>query len=146
MWIVRLALRRPYTFVVFALLVLMVGPLTISRTPVDIFPNINIPVIAAVWRFEGLSAPEIANRITAPFERSMSQFVDDIEHTESQSLRGIAVVKVFFHPTARVDLGVAQVSAVANSSLRRTPSLASSIQPSSARCHSDDDRARYPSA
>src|SRR4029077_7315630 len=121
MWIVRIALRRPYTFVVLALLILLVGPLTIARTPTDIFPNINIPVVTIVWNYGGLSAEEMANRIVSIYERNLTATVNDIEHVESQSLRGIAVVKVFFQPGAKIDLAVAQVTASAQSQLRQLP-------------------------
>src|SRR3954469_6054120 len=121
MWIVRIALRRPYTFVVLALLILMVGPLTIARTPTDIFPNINIPVVTIVWNYGGLSADEMSNRIVSIYERNLTTTVNDIEHVESQSLRGIAVVKVFFQPGANIDLAVAQVTASASSQLRQLP-------------------------
>jgi multidrug efflux pump subunit AcrB len=121
MWIVRIALRRPYTFVVLALLILMVGPLTIARTPTDIFPNINIPVVTIVWNYGGLSADEMSNRIVSIYERNLTTTVNDIEHVESQSLRGIAVVKVFFQPGANIDLAVAQVTASAQSQLRQLP-------------------------
>src|SRR5471032_418175 len=121
MWIVRLALKRPYTFVVLALLILMVGPLTIARTPVDIFPNIDIPVVTIVWNYGGLSAEEMSNRIVSIYERNLTATVNDIEHVESQSLRGIAVVKVFFQPGAKIDLAVAQVTASAQSQLRQLP-------------------------
>ena len=121
MWIVRIALRRPYTFVVLALLILMVGPLTIARTPTDIFPNINIPVVTIVWNYGGLSADEMATRIVSIYERNLTTTVNDIEHVESQSLRGIAVVKVFFQPGANIDLAVAQVTASAQSQLRQLP-------------------------
>ncbi len=121
MWIVRIALRRPYTFVVLALLILMVGPLTIARTPTDIFPNIDIPVVAVVWNYGGLSADEMSNRIVSIYERNLTATVNDIEHVESQSLRGIAVVKVFFQPGAKIDLAVAQVTASAQSQLRQLP-------------------------
>ena len=83
MWIVQLALRRPYTFVVLALLLLIIGPLTIMRTPVDIFPNINIPVVSVIWRYNGLSTEEMEGRMVSPFERSMTATVNDIEHIES---------------------------------------------------------------
>src|SRR3982075_1611350 len=119
MCIVRIALRRPYTFVVLALLILMVGPLTILRTPTDIFPNINIPVVTVVWNYGGLSADEMASRIVSIYERNLTTTVNDIEHVESQSLRGIAVVKVFFQPGAKIDLAVAQVTASAQSQLRQ---------------------------
>ncbi len=121
MWIVRIALRRPYTFVVLALLILMVGPITIARTPTDIFPNIDIPVVTVVWNYGGLSADEMSNRIVSIYERNLTATVNDIEHVESQSLRGIAVVKVFFQPGAKIDLAVAQVTASAQSQLRQLP-------------------------
>src|SRR5947208_917614 len=129
MWIVRIALRRPYTFVVLALLVLMVGPLTIARTPTDIFPNIDIPVITTVWNYGGLSAEEMSNRIVSIYERNLTTTVNDIEHVESQSLRGIAVVKVFFQPGAKIDLAVAQVTASAQSNLRQLPPGTQQIGP-----------------
>ena len=121
MWIVRIALRRPYTFVVLALLILMVGPLTIARTPTDIFPNIDIPVVTVVWNYGGLSADEMSTRIVSIYERNLTTTVNDIEHVESQSLRGIAIVKVFFQPGAKIDLAVAQVTASAQSQLRQLP-------------------------
>ena len=121
MWIVRLALRRPYTFVVLALLILMLGPLTIARTPVDIFPNINIPIVSVVWTFTGLSAEEIASRIASIYERSVTTTVNDIEHIESQSLRGICVVKIFFQPSAKIDLALAQALAAANTTIKNLP-------------------------
>jgi multidrug efflux pump subunit AcrB len=121
MWIVRIALRRPYTFVVLALLILLVGPLTIARTPTDIFPNIDIPVVTVVWNYGGLSADEMSTRIVSIYERNLTATVNDIEHVESQSLRGIAVVKVFLQPTAKIDLAVAQVTASAQSQLRQLP-------------------------
>ena len=112
MWIVRVALNRPYTFVVLALLILGLGPLTIGRTPTDIFPDINIPVVTVVWNYGGLSAEEMANRIVSDFERALTTTVNDIEHIESQSLRGIAVVKVFLQPGAKIELAIAQITAV----------------------------------
>jgi CzcA family heavy metal efflux pump len=121
MWIVRIALERPYTFVVMALLLLIAGPLTILRTPVDIFPNIGIPVVATVWSFAGLPPDEMAERIVGNYERAMTTTVNDIEHIESQSLNGIAVVKTYFHPTATVDLAVAQTTAIAQTLLRSLP-------------------------
>src|SRR6202451_3154083 len=97
MWIVRLALRRPYTFVVAAILLLILGPVAIQRTPTDIFPNIDIPVISVLWTYNGLSPEEMSNRIIFNYERFLTTTVNDIEHIESQSLSGIAVVKIFFH-------------------------------------------------
>src|SRR5258707_12391266 len=121
MWIVRIALKRPYTFVVLALLILMVGPLTIARTPTDIFPNINIPVVTIVWNYGGLSADEMSNRIVSIYERNLTTTVNDIEHVESQSLRGIAIVKGFFQPGANIELAGAQGTPPAPSPLRPPP-------------------------
>ena len=121
MWIVRVALNRPYTFVVLALLILGLGPLTISRTPIDIFPDINIPIVTIVWQYSGMSAEEISNRIVSNFERGLTTTVNDIEHIESQSLRGIAVVKVFLQPGATTEQAIAQITAVSNFSLRQMP-------------------------
>jgi multidrug efflux pump subunit AcrB len=121
MWVVRVALRRPYTFVVLALLVFGTGPLVISRTPIDIFPNIDIPVVAVIWNYAGLSAQDMADRIISNFERSLTTAVNDIEHIESQSLRGISVVKVFLQPGAKIDLAVAQTTAVSQAMLRQAP-------------------------
>lgn len=121
MWIVRLALRRPYTFVVVALVILILGPLVIFRTPTDIFPNINIPVVSIIWNYGGLSAEEMANRIINLTERSLTTTVDDIEHIESQSLNGISVVKVFFQPNANINKAIAQVTAISQTQLRQLP-------------------------
>ena len=121
MWIVRLALRRPYTFVVLALVVLILGPLVILRTPTDIFPNINIPVVSVVWGYGGLSAPEMANRIVSGYERGLTTTVNDIEHIESQTLSGISVVKIFFRPGAKIEAAVAQVTAFSQTSVRSMP-------------------------
>ena len=121
MWIVRLALRRPYTFVVCSLLILMLGVYVILVTPKDIFPNINIPVVSILWNYSGLSAPEMSNRIVSISERFMTTTVNDIEHIESQSLNGIAVVKVFLQPGARVEAAVAQITAVSQTAVRAMP-------------------------
>lgn len=121
MWIVRLALRRPYTFIVLAILLFIVGPLAILRTPTDIFPNINIPVVSIVWSYNGFSAEDMAHRIASPYERALSSDVDDIEHIESQSLNGVSVIKVFFHPGADISRAVAQAAANSSSMLRVLP-------------------------
>jgi CzcA family heavy metal efflux pump len=121
MWIVKLALRRPYTFVVVALLLLILGPIVIVRTPTDIFPNINIPVVSILWNYSGLNAQEMANRIVSLTERSLTTTVDDIEHSESQSLNGIAVVKVFFQPHANIEKAIAQITAISQTQLRQLP-------------------------
>ena len=121
MWIVKLALRRPYTFTVLALLILILGPIVILRTPTDVFPEINIPVVSIVWNYTGLSSEDMGNRITSVTERALTTLVDDIEHIESQSLNGIAVVKVFSSrtPTLR----------------RRSPRLRRFRRPSFGNCH-----------
>jgi multidrug efflux pump subunit AcrB len=121
MWIVRLALRRPYTFVVLAILILIIGVLTILRTPTDIFPNISIPVVSIVWNFNGLAPEDMNARIINVTERALTTTVDNIEHIESQSLNGVAVVKVFLQPTANIQQGIAQITAVSQTQLRQLP-------------------------
>jgi multidrug efflux pump subunit AcrB len=121
MWIVKLALRRPYTFTVLALVILILGPIVILRTPTDVFPEINIPVVSIVWNYSGLSSEDMGNRITSVTERALTTLVDDIEHIESQSLNGIAVVKVFFQPHADVTKAIAQVTAISQTQLRQLP-------------------------
>jgi multidrug efflux pump subunit AcrB len=121
MWIVRLALRRPYTFAVFAFLILILGAFSIESMPTDIFPNIDIPVVTVVWNYTGLSAQEMANRITFNSERGMTIAVNDIEHIESQSLNGIAVIKIFFQPHVNIGSAVAEIGAVNNVQLRSLP-------------------------
>jgi multidrug efflux pump subunit AcrB len=121
MWIVRLALRRPYTFVVMAILILAMGAISIYRTPTDIFPNINIPVVSVIWNYNGLIPKDMADRIVSVTERNLTTIVDNIEHIESQSLYGIAVVKVFLQPNASIDRGVAQLTASSQTQLRQLP-------------------------
>ena len=121
MWIVRLALSRPYTFIVLAALIFILGPLAIMRTPTDIFPDINIPVVSIVWSYNGFSAQDMAQRITTPYERSLTTDVDDIEHIESQSLAGVSVIKVFFHPGADINRAVAQAASNSASMLKNLP-------------------------
>ena len=121
MWIVRLALRRPYTFVVFALLILILGIFSIESMPTDIFPNINIPVVTVVWFFNGLSADQMANRIVTNSERGMTTTVNDIEHIESTSLVGYSVIKVYFHPHVNIGQAVAQITAISQVQLRSLP-------------------------
>jgi multidrug efflux pump subunit AcrB len=121
MWIVRLALRRPYTFVVVALLLLILGPIVILRTPTDIFPNINIPVVSVLWNYQGFNPQQMADRIVSLTERAMTTTVDNIQHIESQSLPGIAVVKVFFQPNASIERAIAQVTAISQTQLRQLP-------------------------
>src|ERR1700732_2018376 len=106
MWIVRLALRRPYTFVVMSILILVMGAISIYRPPTDIFPNINIPVVSVLWTYNCLIPKEMADRIVSVTERNLTTIVDNIEHIESQSLYGIAVVKVFLQPNASIDRAI----------------------------------------
>jgi multidrug efflux pump subunit AcrB len=119
--IVRIALTRPYTFVVMAILVLIFGALSALRTPTDIFPNIGIPVISAVWSYTGLAPDDMSGRIVAPYERALSTTVNDIEHIESQSLPGTGVVKVFFQPTVNINAAQAQVTAISQTILKQLP-------------------------
>jgi len=121
MWIVRLALRRPYTFVVAALLLLLLTPFILLRTPTDIFPSINIPVVSILWNYTGLSAQDIEQRMVYNEERALTTTVNNIEHIESSSYNGIGVIKVFFRPGTSVDAGVAQITAVSQTVLRMMP-------------------------
>jgi CzcA family heavy metal efflux pump len=121
MWIVRLALRRPYTFVVMAILLLILGPLAIVRTPTDIFPNIDIPVVSVLFQYTGMDPEQLSGRIVYGFERSLTTTVNDIEHIESQSLTGTGVVKIFFHPGVQIGSAVAQVTAISQTALRSMP-------------------------
>ena len=128
MWIVRVALQRPYTFVVLALLILLASPVLILRTPTDIFPNIDIPVIAVAWQFTGLNPEEMEGRITTQFERVLTTTVDNIEHIESTTVNGQAMVKIFLQPNARLDTANAQVTAVSQTD----PAPASARHPAAA--------------
>src|SRR6185312_9469906 len=121
MWIVSLALRRPYTFIVLALVLLILSPIVILRTPTDIFPDIDIPVISIVWKYDGLSPQEMSNRVTTITERALTTLVNDIDHIQSESLDGIAVVKVFFRPNANIQTALAQVTAISQTQLRQLP-------------------------
>src|ERR1700751_3392861 len=121
MWIVRIALDRPYTFVVLALLILILSPIVILRTPTDIFPNINIPVIAVAWQYTGLNPEELEGRLTSVYERVLTTTVDNIEHIESTTVGAQAVVKIFLQPSASVDTANAQVTAVSQTILRQLP-------------------------
>jgi multidrug efflux pump subunit AcrB len=121
MWIVRLALRRPYTFAVFALLILILGGYSIASMPTDIFPNIDIPVVTVVWNYTGLSAQEMSTRIVYNSERGVTTTVNDVEHIESQSLNGIGLIKIFFQPHVNIANAVAQVTAICQVQLRSLP-------------------------
>src|SRR5215475_9582855 len=121
MWIIKVALDRPYTFVVLALLILLISPVMILRTPSDIFPNINIPVIAVSWTYTGLNPEEMEGRITTVYERVLTTTVDNIEHIESTTVNGTAIVKVFLQPSASIDRANAQVTAISQTILRQLP-------------------------
>ncbi|CAN7534895.1 efflux RND transporter permease subunit [Caballeronia sp. 15715] len=121
MWIVNVALKRPYTFIVMAILILLATPFALLTTPVDVLPEINIPVVSIIWTYTGLSAEDVANRITQVNERSLTTTVNDIEHIESQSLPGIAILKVFLQPTANIQTAIAQTVAVEQAQLKQMP-------------------------
>ena len=121
MWIVRLALRRPYTFIVLAIVILLLGVFAILRTPTDIFPDIKIPVVGVIWRYSGLSPDEMATRLVLGSERNAQTTVNDVAHTESQSLSGTAVVKYFFQPRAKEEMSFAQITGVSQTVLRQAP-------------------------
>jgi multidrug efflux pump subunit AcrB len=121
MWIVWLALRRPYTFVVMAILIAILGVTAIITMPVDIFPYIDIPIVSVLWQYNGLSPEEMEKRVVTQFERGLTSGVNDIEHIESQSYNSIAVIRIYFHPNVQVDMAVAQVTAQMQSSLRNAP-------------------------
>src|SRR5471030_1161669 len=119
--IVRLALRRPYTFIVLAILILILGPLAALRTPTDIFPDIKIPVIAIVWTYRGLPPDDMSGRVIYYYERQLSLAVNDIDHIESQSLTGIGIVKIFFHPNVDIRTATAQVTSISQTVLKQMP-------------------------
>src|ERR1700734_1797896 len=121
MWIVRIALNRPYTFVVLALLILILSPVVILRTPVDIFPNINIPVIAVAWQYAGLNPEELEGRLTSVYERILTTTVDNVEHIESTTVNGQAAVKIFLQPGTSLDTANAQVTAISQTIRRQLP-------------------------
>src|SRR6478672_11982439 len=121
MWIVNLALRRPYTFIVLAIFILIAGVLSILSSPKDIFPSINIPVISVIWTYTGMEPTNVADHLTTPYERVLTTTVDNIEHIESESLYGIAVVKIYLQPNASVPRGVAQVTSISQAALRQLP-------------------------
>src|SRR6202046_5979569 len=119
--IVRLALARPYTFVVWAILIAIFGVRASLGTPTDIFPNINIPVISVIWNYTGLPPDDMANRIVSIYERGLSTTVNDIEHVESQSLAGYGIVKIFFQPTVNISAAEAQVTSISQTVLKQMP-------------------------
>ncbi|HZU10136.1 MAG TPA: efflux RND transporter permease subunit [Pseudacidobacterium sp.] len=121
MWIVRVALSRPYTFIILALLILILSPVVILRTPTDIFPNIDIPVVSVAWTYTGLNPEELEGRLTTPYEKVLTTLVDNIEHIESTTYNGTAVVKIFLQPNASLDTANAQVTAASQFILRQLP-------------------------
>jgi multidrug efflux pump subunit AcrB len=121
MWIVRLALDRPYTFIVLAILILIAAPVVILRTPTDIFPTIDIPVISVAWQYTGLSPEELEGRLTTPFEKAATTLVDNIEHMESSTLNGQAIIKIYLQQGASIDTANAQVSAASEYLLKQLP-------------------------
>ncbi len=121
LWIVRVALSRPYTFIVLALLILILGPLVYVNMRTDIFPDIKVPVVSAVWTYNGMPPADMSNRIVTFYERQLSTSVNDIEHIESQSLPGVAIVKIFFQPDVNINAAVSQVTALSQTVLKRLP-------------------------
>src|SRR5580658_3679238 len=121
MWLVRLALKRPYTFVVMSMLIALLGAITILRMPTDIFPDIDIPVISVVWDYSSMSPDEMEKRIVNNYERGLTTTVNDIEHIESQTLTGISIIKIFFQPGAKIEAATAQVTAISQTALRQAP-------------------------
>jgi multidrug efflux pump subunit AcrB len=121
MWIVKLALARPYTFAVMAVLIVILGAVSIVAMPTDIFPDIDIPVVSVIWAYSGMSPEDLEKRVTTSFERAITTTVNDVEHIETQCITGYSVTRVYFHPTVKVELAVAQLTAIANSITRVLP-------------------------
>jgi multidrug efflux pump subunit AcrB len=121
MWIVRLALRRPYTFVIVALLIVLLGVVTIERTPTDIFPEVNIPIVSVIWSLNGISVDDMEKRIITVTERAFTTTVNDVEHIEPQSMPGVGVIKVYLHPNANIEAAIAQITASSQTLLRTMP-------------------------
>ena len=121
MWIVQLALRRPYTIIVMVLLMIILGVTSVTTMPIDIFPHIDIPIVSLIWTYSGISPDEMAKRISTITERALTTTVNDIEHMESQSYTGLSIIKIYFHPGAKVEMGIAQGTSLAQSILRGMP-------------------------
>src|ERR1700721_1163795 len=121
MWIVRIALTRPYTFIVAALIIVLMSPIVLQRTPTDVFPNIDIPVVSICFNYTGLSPQLMQGRVAAPYSRFMTTVVDNIEHSEAQSVAGRAIIKVFFQPGADVHVAVTQITAISQTMIRQLP-------------------------
>ena len=118
MWIVKLALNRPYTFVVMALLIVILGGLSIFSMPTDIFPEIDLPVASVIWAYNGMAPEDMEKRIVSSTERAITTTVNDVEHIESQSMPGYGVIRVYFHPTVKIDMAIAQLTAITGSITR----------------------------
>src|SRR6202451_2655438 len=121
MWIVHLALRRPYTFVVFSVLVLILGAIAAVVSPKDIFPYIDIPVVSVVWTYTGLTPDDMEKRVVTVCERAMTTTVNDIEHMESESYTGVSVIRIYFQPKVKVELALSQITAIVQTILRVLP-------------------------
>jgi len=121
MWLVDIALRRPYTYLVMALLILLSTPFVLRSTPTDILPDIKIPVVSVVWNYTGMPPKDMRERIVSPYEKALTTTVNDIEHIESQSMNGIAVVKVFFHPNVNISTAISQITSISQFMLRTLP-------------------------
>ena len=121
MWLIRIALQRPLTFIVMSMLIVILGIATILRMPTDIYPDIDIPVISVIWNYGGLPPEEMEKRIVTNYERALTTTVNDIEHIESQSLTGVAVVKIFIQPRAQIEAATAQVTAISQTMVRQMP-------------------------
>src|SRR5580698_10354085 len=119
--LVRIALSRPYTFVVLAIFILIIGVLSALGTPTDIFPDIRIPVISVVWQYTGLPPDQMAGRITSPYERVLTTTVNDVEHIEAKSINGFGIIKIFFQPTVNIATANAQVTAISQNLLKQLP-------------------------
>src|SRR6478752_7460619 len=119
--IVKIALTRPYTFIVMAMLIVLATPFALRTMPTDIFPEINIPVVSVIWNYNGLSAQEMGQRVAAQTERGLTTTVSDIEHIESQSLVGVSVIKIFFQPSANIQTAIAQTVASVQTQVRQLP-------------------------
>lgn len=121
MWIVRVALNRPYTFIVAAIAILLLFPIVIARTPTDVLPNIDVPVVSVSWQYSGLSPQQMEDRIVTPFERIITTVVVDIDHMESQTTSGRSFTKCYFRPGADIRLAVSQLTSVSQSVIRSMP-------------------------
>src|SRR5271154_4385880 len=121
MWIVKLALQQPYTFVIVSLLILILGAAAIVTTPTDILPDIAIPIVSVIWTYSGLDADDMSKRIVGVCERALSTTVNNIEHVESQSYYGVGVIKIYSQPVVQIDLAIAEVTALSQSILKSLP-------------------------